>query len=113
MILIEPKAHLDRASSTHNPSQPDSGCKFRVGRVADIILHQIPPQPVGEVEEAAIKGDKNVSNKGGHLWQDPTLHLGPGLANHHCCLPFVFCVLHRNFYSASFLLSVATHRPVT
>ena len=73
--------YLDGPLCLDNTSQPDSGSKLRVGRVANIILHQISSQPVREIEESVIKGDKDVSDEGGHLWQNPTLHFSPGLAN--------------------------------
>ena len=91
--------YLDWATSSYNPSQPDSGGKARVGRVSNVILHQVPPEPVGEVEEAVIKGYKDVRDEGGHLRQNPALHFGPGLTNDHRRLPFVIAILQFSHHN--------------
>lgn len=64
---------------SNDASKPNPRCKAWVGRIADVILHQVPPEPVGEVEPLVIKRDEDVGDEGGHFGQDPPLHLGPGL----------------------------------
>lgn len=58
--------HDGTPSLDHTP-KPDPGSKFGVGRVANIILHQVASQPIGEVEELVIKGDKDVCDEGWHF----------------------------------------------
>ena len=86
-------ADLDGAPCSNYTTQPDAGGEFGVGRVRDVVLHKVSPQPVGEVQEMVIKGDENISDQRRDLRQDPPLHLGPGLPDHHRGLPFLAGIL--------------------
>lgn len=85
-----PTTDLDFAlRGCHNAPQPDPGGKLGVGGVTNVVLDQIPSQPVGEVQPVIVKGDKDVGDEGGNLRQDPVVNLGPRLLDDDRRLPLV------------------------
>ena len=80
-------AHLDRCARMRNTTQPQAGHESGMGRVPDVVLGQVTPQPVDNVQEAVIQGQQDVCDQGRDLWQNPTLHLQPGLVKYNGSFP--------------------------
>ena len=49
--------------------------------IRDVVLPDVPVDPVGEVQEPVVHADDDVGDDPGHVGQDPPLHLRKGLKN--------------------------------